>query len=160
MFGFKKKQSTISLRAIANGQLMPITAVADQVFSQKMMGDGFAIEPTDGTITAPADGEIKTVADTKHAVMMTTTDGLELMLHLGLDTVELKGAPFEVLVKVGDHVTAGQPLVTMNLDAVKAAGKGTTVMMVVTNMDQVKTLNVTAPEAVSVASTAATVILK
>ncbi|WP_318764752.1 PTS sugar transporter subunit IIA [Lactiplantibacillus carotarum] len=134
---------------------MPITAVADQVFSQKMMGDGFAIEPTDGTITAPADGEIKTVADTKHAVMMTTTDGLELMLHLGLDTVELKGAPFEVLVKVGDHVRAGQPLVTMNLDAVKAAGKGTTVMMVITNMDEVISINIVTPTTVTTESVVA-----
>lgn len=88
-----------------------------------MMGDGFAIEPTQGTITAPADGEIKTLADTKHAVMMTTSDGLELLLHLGLDTVELDGKPFDALIKIGDKVKAGTPLVTMDLEAIRAAGK-------------------------------------
>ncbi|RRK10173.1 PTS glucose transporter subunit IIA [Lactiplantibacillus garii] len=160
MFGFKKKQTAVALKAIANGQLMPITAVADEVFSQKMMGDGFAIEPTTGTITAPADGEIKTIADTKHAVMLTTPDGLELMLHLGLDTVELKGAPFDVKVQVGERVTAGQPLVQMDLAAVKAAGKQTTVIMVITNMDHVDQLTVTAPTTVTPADDAATVTVK
>lgn len=160
MFGFKKKKAAVALSAVANGQLMPITAVADPVFSQKMMGDGFAIDPTDGTITAPADGEIKTVADTKHAVMLTTKDGLELMLHLGLDTVELKGAPFDVQVQVGDQVTAGQPLVKMDLAAVKAAGKGTTVIVVVTNMDLVDQLDVAAAGPVTVSSPVASVTLK
>lgn len=142
MFGFKKKVPVVELNAIANGQLLPITQVADQVFSQKMMGDGYAIEPTDGVIKAPAAGEIMTVADTKHAIMMTTTDGLELLFHLGLDTVELQGAPFVINVKVGDQVAAGDSLVTMDLAAVKAAGKATTVMMVVTNMDQVAAMDV------------------
>ncbi len=95
MFGFKKKSKSVKLNAIASGQLISITAVADDVFAQKMMGDGFAVEPNDGEITAPAAGKIESIADTKHAIMMTTTDGLEIMLHLGLDTVELKGAPFE-----------------------------------------------------------------
>ncbi|WP_338207741.1 PTS glucose transporter subunit IIA [Lactiplantibacillus paraxiangfangensis] len=160
MFGFKKKKTAVALNAVASGQLMPITAVADPVFSQKMMGDGFAIDPTDGTITAPADGEIKTIADTKHAVMLTTKDGLELMLHLGLDTVELKGAPFDVQVKVGDQVTAGQPLVQMDLAAVKAAGKSTTVIVVVTNMDLVDQLEVAAAGPVTASSDVATVTLK
>ncbi len=142
-----------------SGQLMSITAVADQVFSQKMMGDGFAVTPSDGQIVAPADGEIKTVAETKHAVMLTTTSGLELMIHLGLDTVELKGAPFDVQVKVGDQVTTGQPLAKMDLAAIEAVGKPTTVITVITNMDQVKTLALTATTTVTGGASAATVTL-
>lgn len=159
MFGFKKKQAPVTLAAPVSGQLMPITAVADQVFSQKMMGDGFAVAPSDGQIVAPADGEIKTVAETKHAVMLTTTSGLELMLHLGLDTVELKGAPFDVQVKVGDRVTTGQLLAKMDLAAVEAAGKPTTVITVITNMDQVKTLALTATTTVTGGASAAKVTL-
>jgi len=159
LFGFKKKVPVVELNAIANGQLLPITQVADQVFSQKMMGDGYAIEPTDGVIKAPAAGEIMTVADTKHAIMMTTTDGLELLFHLGLDTVELQGAPFVLNVKVGDQVAAGDSLVTMDLAAVKAAGKATTVMMVVTNMDQVATMDVEPTKTVTTADVVAKVTL-
>jgi len=160
MFGFKKKVKHETLGAIASGQLMAITAVADQVFSQKMMGDGVAIEPTADQIVAPADGEITMIADTKHAIMMTTTEGLELMLHLGLDTVELQGKPFTVAVKVGDHVEAGAPLATMDLAAVKAAGKGTTVMTVVTNMDLVEQVDKVPDQAVQAGTTVATVTLK
>ncbi|WP_137625979.1 PTS sugar transporter subunit IIA [Lactiplantibacillus pingfangensis] len=160
MFGFKKKVKHETLGAIASGQLMAITAVADQVFSQKMMGDGVAIEPTADQIVAPADGEITMIADTKHAIMMTTTEGLELMLHLGLDTVELQGKPFTVAVKVGDHVEAGAPLATMDLAAVKAAGKGTTVMTVVTNMDLVEQVDKVPDQAVQTGATVATVTLK
>lgn len=160
MFGFKKKVKHETLGAIASGQLMAITAVADQVFSQKMMGDGVAIEPTADQIVAPADGEITMIADTKHAIMMTTTEGLELMLHLGLDTVELQGKPFTVAVKVGDHVEAGAPLATMDLAAVKAAGKGTTVMTVVTNMDLVEQVDKVPDQAVQAGATVATVTLK
>lgn len=159
MFGFKKKAQVVELNAIANGQLLPITQVADEVFSQKMMGDGYAIEPTDGEIKAPAAGEIMTVADTKHAIMMTTTDGLELLFHLGLDTVELQGAPFVLNVKVGDQVAAGDSLVTMDLAAVKAAGKATTVMMVVTNMDQVAAMDVEPTKTVTTTDVVAKVTL-
>lgn len=160
MFGFKKKVKHETLGAIASGQLMAITAVADQVFSQKMMGDGVAIEPTANQIVAPADGEITMIADTKHAIMMTTAEGLELMLHLGLDTVELQGKPFTVTVKVGDHVETGTPLATMDLAAVKAAGKGTTVMTVVTNMDLVEQVDKVPDQAVQAGTTVATVTLK
>ncbi|AVK63024.1 PTS glucose transporter subunit IIABC [Lactobacillus sp. CBA3606] len=149
MFGLKKKNKLVRLGAIATGQLMPITAVTDQVFSQKMMGDGFAITPSTGQIVAPAAGEIKTIAATKHAIMMTTATGLELMLHLGLDTVELNGAPFTVQVKVGDQVQLGTPLVTMDLAAIQAAGKATTVMTVVTNMDQVTNLTAANNQAIT-----------
>lgn len=160
MFGFKKKAKVAMLGAIATGKLMPLTKVADQVFSQKMMGDGVAIEPTASQIVAPAAGEITMVADTKHAIMLTTEDGLELMLHLGLDTVELNGTPFTVSVKVGDQVTAGQPIATMDLAAVKAAGKGITVMTVITNMDLVEQVTVEPVQAVQAGSEVAKVTVK
>ncbi|MFC6295912.1 PTS glucose transporter subunit IIA [Lactiplantibacillus daoliensis] len=160
MFGFKKKTKVETLGAIATGQLIPITQVADQVFSQKMMGDGVAIEPSNGQIVAPAAGEITMVAETKHAIMMTTGTGLEIMLHLGLDTVELNGAPFTVRVKVGDQVSAGAPLATMDLAAVKAAGKGTTVMTVITNMDAVDRLTVEAAQTVQAGNEVVKVIVQ
>ncbi|AYG38692.1 PTS sugar transporter subunit IIA [Lactiplantibacillus pentosus] len=160
MFGFKKKSKSVKLNAIASGQLISITAVADDVFAQKMMGDGFAVEPTDGEITAPTAGKIESVADTKHAIMMTTTDGLEIMLHLGLDTVELKGAPFETHVKVGDTVALGDPLVTMDLEAIQAADKKTTVMTVVTNMDDVEKMDVIPNQMVTKNDAVATVTLQ
>lgn len=160
MFGFKKKIKTETLGAIATGQLIPITQVADQVFSQKMMGDGVAIEPSNGQIVAPAAGEVTMVAETKHAIMMITNTGLEIMLHLGLDTVALNGAPFTVTVKVGDQVSAGAPLATMDLAAVKAAGKGTTVMTVITNMDAVDRLTVETAQTVQAGNEVAKVIVQ
>jgi len=160
MFGFKKKTKTETLGAIATGQLIPITQVADQVFSQKMMGDGVAIEPSNGQIVAPAAGEITMVAETKHAIMMTTSTGLEIMLHLGLDTVELNGAPFTITVKVGDQVSTGTPLATMDLAAVKAAGKGTTVMTVITNMDVVDRLTVETAQTVQAGNEVVKVIVQ
>lgn len=159
LFGFKKKPVSLDLKAIASGKMVSITQVPDEVFAQKMMGDGFAIEPTQGTITAPADGEIKTLADTKHAVMMTTSDGLELLLHLGLDTVELDGKPFDALIKIGDKVKAGTPLVTMDLEAIRAAGKKATVITVVTNMDKVANIEVNSTENVTAMDTVAKITL-
>ncbi|WP_127849780.1 glucose PTS transporter subunit IIA [Lacticaseibacillus hulanensis] len=128
------------LVATATGDLLPMDQVNDDVFSKKMVGDGFAINPSMGTVVAPADGTIVSVADTKHAIMMTTANGMELLLHLGLDTVELGGKPFTVNVKAGDTVHAGQQIALMDLDAIKQAGKQTTVITAVTNMDAVDSI--------------------
>ncbi|WP_418605569.1 glucose PTS transporter subunit IIA [Lacticaseibacillus styriensis] len=130
----------INFVAPATGQLKDLSEVADDVFSQKMVGDGFAVEPTSGTIVAPVDGTIVSVMPTKHAWTMTTATGLEILVHMGLDTVELNGAPFSIEVNDQDTVKAGQPIATMDLAAVKAAGKGTTVMTIITNMDHVASL--------------------
>lgn len=122
----------------ANGELIHLDKVSDPVFSQKLMGDGFAVTPSDNEIVAPIGGVIGTVFPTKHALMITSEHGLEVMLHLGIDTVELNGKPFETFVKENDTVKAGQKLVSMDLEQVKAAGKDTFIMAIITNSDAVK----------------------
>lgn len=134
------KPVTELLHSVANGQFVDITQVADDTFSQKMLGDGFAIEPSDNTIVSPVDGVITTVFPTKHALGIKTNDGVEILVHMGLDTVELKGEPFSVKVNDGDQVVAGDTLALMDLDQVKAAGKQTTIEIVMTNMDHVGNL--------------------
>lgn len=140
LFSKRKQPVTLNLQAITNGEIMPLEAVADEVFSAKMMGDGYAIQPTDNRIYAPVAGTISSVFPTKHALGITTDDGLELLIHIGLDTVELAGQPFNVLVNEGDIVKVDQPLVDVDFAAITTAGKGTTSMVIITNMDAIKTL--------------------
>lgn len=115
------------------GQAEDLSQVNDEVFSQKMMGDGAAIVPSDGTIYAPVDGEITVAYATKHAYGLTSTDGAEVLIHVGLDTVNLKGEHFESFVEQGQKVKRGDKLGTIDLDAVKKAGYDTTIMVVITN---------------------------
>ncbi|EAG2961565.1 PTS trehalose transporter subunit IIBC [Listeria monocytogenes] len=132
-----------TLYAPADGNVVAITEVSDPVFSQKMMGDGFAVQPTNGTIYAPVAGTISSIFETKHAIGILTHGGAEVLVHMGLDTVELKGAPFEVLVSEGDTVTPETKLAVMDLDAVTAAGKQTDVLTVITNAEKVRQLSLT-----------------
>ncbi|PMD69840.1 PTS sugar transporter subunit IIA [Companilactobacillus nuruki] len=127
--------------APASGKLIHLDKVSDPVFSQKLMGDGFAVAPDNDEIVAPIGGVIGTVFPTKHALMITSKNGLEIMLHLGIDTVELKGKPFETFVRENDVVKAGQKLATMNLKQVKDAGKDTAIMTIITNSDAVKSMD-------------------
>lgn len=124
----------VQLLSPIKGQLIPLSDVKDPVFSQGMMGKGFGVEPTSGQIVAPVSGRITMVASTLHAIGFATTDGLEVLIHLGIDTVELKdNPPFKLSVHVADEVKAGDKIGTMDLAAVKAAGKETTVILAVTN---------------------------
>lgn len=123
-----------------SGELMPLSGVKDKMFAQKTLGDGFGVEPSSDQIVAPADGVISTIFPTKHAIGLTTQTGLEVLIHLGIDTVDLKGVPFTVQVMPGQQVRAGQPLATMDRQRIIAANKGITVMVIVTNMDQVQSL--------------------
>ena len=107
--------------------------VKDEVFSQKMMGDGAAVVPSDGTIYSPVDGKITVAYATKHAYGITSDDGAEILIHVGLDTVNLKGEHFTSAVEQGQTVKRGDKLGTVDLKAVEAAGYDTTVMVVVTN---------------------------
>ena len=127
----------LHLMAPVSGVAMAITDVSDPVFSQKMMGDGFGIEPTDGQIAAPVDGRIMMISDTKHAIGIKADDGAELLIHLGIDTVELKGAPFEIDTAMDARVKAGDVIGSMDLDAIKKAGKKTTVIVAITNTKEV-----------------------
>ncbi|MCO5532170.1 PTS system trehalose-specific EIIBC component [Enterococcus faecium] len=132
-----------TLYAPADGKVVTITEVSDPVFSQKMMGDGFAVQPTNGTIYAPVAGTISSIFETKHAIGILTPGGAEVLVHMGLDTVELKGAPFEVLVSEGDTVTPETKIAVMDLEAVTAAGKQTDVLTVITNAEKVRQLSLT-----------------
>lgn len=134
---FKKKNKGMEVDAVVDGNIMPITDVKDDVFSTKMLGDGYAIKPSDKNIYAPVSGTISTLFPTKHAIGIKTDKGLEILIHLGLDTVELKGAPFTINVKPGDEVKAGSVIGTMDLDAIKKAGKDPVVLTIIANMDRV-----------------------
>ena len=127
------------------GTVIDLSDVPDPVFSSKAVGDGLGIEPADdGAIVSPVDATVTMVAGTGHAIGFQGESGLEVLLHLGVDTVELEGAPFDLSVKVGDTVKAGQSLGTMDLEAVRAAGKATTAIVVLTNtITHLADLNVT-----------------
>ena len=134
---------SVDLVAVANGEVIAIEAVADPVFSGKMMGDGFAVEPTDGTIVSPVNGTIKSVFPTKHAIGIETKDGVEVLVHMGIDTVSLEGKPFSVKVKEGDQVQAGQVLAQVDLEALQQADKKATMIVVFTNMDKIQAFELT-----------------
>lgn len=135
--------------AVSDGAIKDITTVSDDVFSQKMMGDGFAVAPSDDAVFTPMAGTITTVFPTKHAVGIKTDNGLEILVHMGIDTVSLKGEPFEVFVTEGQKVGRGQLLAKMDREKVLANGKQTDIMVVCTNSDQLQALKVTPKEVVA-----------
>lgn len=124
------------LSACLNGTVVSLSEVKDEAFSSGALGDGIAIEPTDGELVAPADGEVSSTFDTHHAVGLTTDDGAELLMHIGIDTVKLGGKHFTYLVKEGDKVKKGQPLIRFELDAIKAEGYPVTTPLIVCNTDE------------------------
>lgn len=122
------------LKSILDGKVMPIEEAPDDVFSQKIMGDGLAIEPSNTVVTAPADCDVSVVmADTGHACGLSLPNGVELLIHVGVDTVDMGGDGFRLLVNEGDHVKAGQPLIEFNPAKIKAAGHPCTTMLIVTS---------------------------
>ncbi len=143
----KNKKKEAQLYNLVEGEVISIEEVPDPVFSQKMMGDGFGVEPANGEIYAPAEGKIVSVFPTKHALGLELTNGIEVLVHIGVDTVELEGGPFEIHVKEGDKVNKDTLLASVDLNALDAAEKPKTVIVVFTNMDEVKsfTLDKTGP---------------
>ncbi len=123
------------LSACLNGTVVPLADVKDEAFASGVLGDGIAIEPSDGELVAPADGEISSIFETHHAVGMTTADGAELLMHIGIDTVKLGGKHFTYLVNEGDKVKKGQPLIRFELEAIKAEGYPVTTPLIVCNTD-------------------------
>ena len=123
------------LAACLTGTVVPLADVKDEAFASGALGDGIAIEPTDGELVAPADGEISSTFETHHAVGMTTTDGAELLMHIGIDTVKLGGKHFTYLVNEGDKVRKGQPLIRFDIEAIKAEGYLVTTPLIVCNTD-------------------------
>ncbi|EME8225525.1 PTS transporter subunit EIIC [Enterococcus faecium] len=129
------------LFTVATGEVIALTDVNDPVFSQKMMGDGFAVIPATGEVTAPLSGKIVSVFPTKHAIGMQTAEGAEVLIHMGLDTVHMSQPAFEILVSEGQEVVAGTTIAQMNLDAIKNEGKETTIIVVFTD-DKVNGLTI------------------
>lgn len=123
------------IAAPTSGKVVPLEKVADTVFSEKMMGDGIAILPDDNTFVAPFNGTVTTVFPTKHAIGLTSDSGIELLIHIGLETVSLDGKFFTTFVEAGDTITEGQKLVEVALDQLIAAGYDITTPVIVTNTD-------------------------
>ncbi|ENZ5664412.1 PTS system trehalose-specific EIIBC component [Enterococcus hirae] len=131
---------TEELFAVADGQIKEITEVADPVFAQKMMGEGYAVLPSNEKVYAPVAGKVTNIFDTQHAIGLLTNEGLEVLVHMGLDTVELNGLPFTIHVKEGDSVTPKTQLADMDLTAIEQAGKKTDILVVLTNNEKVAAL--------------------
>ena len=136
------KGVTDEVHSVSDGEVINIEDVKDPVFSQKMMGDGFAVEPENGHIVSPVAGKVTSVFPTKHALGLVTDNGLEVLVHIGLDTVSLEGKPFEVKVSEGQTVAAGDLLVEADLDAIREAGRETSTIVVFTNADAIKSVKV------------------
>ena len=137
MFGglFKKKDNKMILGAPVKGKAVPLSEVNDPTFAEEMLGKGMAVIPAEGKIYAPADGEIGMVFDTLHAVSLVSEEGTEILIHIGLDTVTLKGEPFTPHVVAGDKVKQGDLLMEVDLDKIQAAGLNTITPVLICNTD-------------------------
>lgn len=138
MFKFLKKNKTVELVSPITGKILPIEEVPDKVFSEKMMGDGVAIVPKDGKIVSPVDGTIATIFPTNHAIGLVTKEGLEVLIHIGLDTVELNGLGFKRRTENGSKVKKGDILMEFDPNLVMEHGKSPITPVIITNMDKVK----------------------
>ena len=135
---FEKNAKIISLKAVEDGRTIPMDEVNDQTFAQELLGPGIAIVPSNGTVVSPIDGTIATVMDTKHAVCIQGEDGLELIVHAGLDTVELNGKYCQTYKEIGDQVKAGDVLLEFDLEEIAKAGYDVTTPIVITNLGDYK----------------------
>ena len=155
----KFKGITEAVYSVADGQAVSITEVNDPVFAQKMMGDGYAVEPVNGNVYAPVSGTVTSVFPTKHAVGILSDQGVEVLVHVGLDTVALNGAPFSTKVADGQHVQAGDLLLVADLDAIRSADRETTIVVAFTNSAEIKSVSLVNLGQVSKDSQVATVEL-
>ena len=137
-FKKKKKDDAIEIKAYFEGTVLPLEKVNDPMFSDKLMGDGVAIEPDAGNLYAPVDGKVASIFDTKHAIGFVLDNGAEVLMHIGMDTVELNGEGFDLDISVGDEVHAGELMGSIDLDFVKSKGKETVTPIVLTAMDEYK----------------------
>ncbi|MDE6950760.1 MAG: PTS glucose transporter subunit IIA [Lachnospiraceae bacterium] len=139
MFGFLKgKNKEIMIGSPVKGKAVSVSEVNDPTFAEEILGKGVAIIPEDGKVCAPAAGEIGMVFDTLHAFSMTTKEGVELLVHIGLETVGLKGKGFEAHAKAGDKVEKGDLIITADLDVIKGEGLDTIIPVIVCNTDEYK----------------------
>lgn len=136
----KKDKNDMCIVSPVSGELLNISEVPDEAFSQKMMGDGFAVKSHDGAVVSPVDAEVQLVFETKHAIGLKTDNNLEILLHFGIDTVNLNGEGFEVFVKAGDKVKAGDRLMQVDLEYIKANAKSDITPVIFTNLEEGKSV--------------------
>lgn len=144
LFGKKEPVKTIQLYSPLSGNAVSLEKVPDPVFSEKMMGDGLAIEPTEGIAVSPVDGEIIQVFPTKHAIGIRAKNGAEILIHIGLETVSLNGEGFETFVSEGDKVKVGDKLVSFDLEIIRTKAKSTVTPIIITNSDQASSFEMNA----------------
>ncbi|MFZ4452179.1 PTS sugar transporter subunit IIA [Salibacterium aidingense] len=137
LFGKGENQKTIEIKAPVTGRYVELSDVPDPTFSEKMMGDGFAVEPSEGKVLSPIKGRIVQVFPTNHAVGIKSEEGLDVLIHIGLETVSLKGKGFDVHVKEGDKVDIGSPLVDFSLEDIQQEAKSAVTPLVLTEESQV-----------------------
>lgn len=138
MFNFFKKENNVKLLAPMSGEIIELGNVPDEVFASKMVGDGLAIRPTEKEVLSPCDGKIVQLFPTKHAIGIETKEGIEILIHIGVDTVTLNGNGFKSFVSVGDRVFSGDKLLEIDLDYISKNAKSTITPILITNMDKVK----------------------
>ncbi|NMF04311.1 PTS sugar transporter subunit IIA [Clostridium beijerinckii] len=139
----KKPENNINLLSFVapvKGKTLPLTEVPDPVFAQKMVGDGLAIMPEEDIIVAPADGELTLVFNTKHAFAMKLDNGIEVLVHIGLDTVKLNGEGFEQLTESGNKIKAGTPIIKVDREFIKSKGLSLIIPILITNVNNLKTI--------------------
>lgn len=146
---FQKKPKVEEIYSPLRGELIPLTNVPDPVFSKKMMGDGFAVIPSEGKVSSPVTGEIIQIFPTKHAIGIKSKEGLEILIHVGLETVELKGEGFEVFVKEGQYIKQGEPILDFDISFLKSNNKDVVTPVIITNSEKLKEIKVAANSEVS-----------
>ncbi|WP_054861154.1 PTS glucose transporter subunit IIA [Gracilibacillus sp. JCM 18860] len=151
---FGKKKITEEWVTPLSGKLIAIEEVPDPTFSIKLMGDGVAIVPSEGKVVSPVDGEIIQLFPTKHAIGIKSENGIEILIHIGLETVSLNGEPFETYIKTNDKVKAGQLLVSFNLEQINVEAASTITPIVITNEDKIDNLSKQDSREVSAGKTA------
>jgi sugar (Glycoside-Pentoside-Hexuronide) transporter/PTS system, glucose subfamily, IIA component len=155
-----KHEKVVDIYSMADGQMMPLNKVSDPMFSKGIVGTGFAIKPTDGKITSPVNGTVITVFKSKHAIGIQSDDGLEILIHMGINTYDMKGKPFTVDVKAGDKVSAGSTIADIDLKQLKDAGKPDEILFIITNNRITKRLVFDEETMVSTGSSVGRIIIK
>ncbi len=137
---FFKREKIVEFKSPVSGETVDLTEVPDQVFASKMVGDGIAFKPDQGILFAPVSGEIVQVFPTKHAIGLRTKEGLEVLIHIGIDTVEMKGEGFKSFIKKNQRVQAGDKIMEFDLELIEKSTKSTLTPLIITNMTEVKSI--------------------
>ncbi|MGG7178349.1 PTS sugar transporter subunit IIA [Clostridium paraputrificum] len=143
LFKEVKKEKNNDIYAIGAGKIIPLEEVPDEVFSQKMMGDGIAIELEDELVISPVNGKIISIFPTKHAIIIENQEGVEIIVHIGIDTVNLNGEGYELFIKEGEEVSVGSHLAKVDINLIKARGYSVITPILIANMDDIKNIDFT-----------------